>query len=332
MTLLAPMLALAVAGAPAPAAPAAPAVRFTLDRVAAIVNGDVITLRELERAGGSALQDANVLAPGPDRDKARAHALRAAFDLLVADRLFSQQVKKLDLQVSDAQVNEQLEAIKAQNRFSDEQLDEALAAQGTTREAFRAQIRNQLQNFAVLQYKLRGLVKVTDQELENYYRSHPQEFEGEEEVHLRHIFLPIPETASPADVQRIQAAAEQLLQRVKSGEDFARVAKEASKGPSAQNGGDLGWLKRGSVQKALEDVAFALQPGQTSSVVRAGPGFHILQLVERRKSAARAFNDVKETIRDRLISEQAETYRAQYVAELRRDAVIETRIPELAEQ
>jgi peptidyl-prolyl cis-trans isomerase SurA len=324
------MLALAVAGAPA--APA-PALRFTLNRVAAVVNGDVITMRELERTGGSALQEANQLPPGPDRDKARTEALRSAFDLLVADRLFAQQVKKLDLQISDAQVDEQLNAIKSQNGFNDDQLDEALAAQGTSREAFRTQIRNQLQNFAVLRYKVGGLVKVTDLELENYYRSHPQEFEGEEEVHLRHVYLPIPETASPSDIQKIQAAGELLVQRLRKGEDFARVAKETSKGPgaapSAQNGGDLGWLKRGSIQKALEEVAFSLAPGQVSGLVRAGSGFHILQVVERRRTAARAFNDVKETIRDRLVSEQADSYRAQYVAELRREAVIEAHIPEL---
>jgi peptidyl-prolyl cis-trans isomerase SurA len=326
------MLALALTSAPAAAPAPAPALRFSVNRVAALVNGDVITTRELERTGGSALQDANLMPPGPNRDKARTEALRAAFDLLVADRLFAQQVKKLDLQVSEAQVDAQLEAIKAQNHFDDDQLEEALATQGLNREAFRNQIRSQLQNFAVLQYKVRDQVRVSDQELENYYRSHPQEFEGEEEVHLRHIFLPVPEDADPAALEKAQAEGNRLLQRVKKGEDFAKVAREASQGPSAQNGGDLGWLKRGSVQKSLEDVAFALGVNQVSGLVRAGSGLHILQVVERRKTAARAFADVKELIRDRLVAEKADSYRSQFVAELRRDAVIETHIPELAQQ
>ncbi len=326
MTLLAPMIALAVASAPA----AAP--RFEVNRVAALVNGDVITMRELERAGGSALQDANLLAPGPDRDKARAQALRAAFDLLVADRLFSQQVKKLDLQISDAQVDAQVEAVKDQNHFSDAQLDEALAAQGLSRQSFRERLRDQLQNYAVLQYKVQGKVKVSDQDLENYYRSHPHEFEGDEELHLRHIFLPLPAGASAAEEQKVRDAAEALLARVKKGEDFAKVAREASKGPSAASGGDLGWFKRGSFQKALEDAAFALQPGQISGLVRAETGFHILQVLDHRKQPTRAFADVKEMIRDRLVQAQAESYRQQFVAELRRDAVIETHIPELAQQ
>jgi len=310
-----PILALAAAGATS-AAPAPSPLRSTLDRVAATVNGDVITLRELERAGGSALAQANLLPPGSERERARREALRSAIDLLVADRLFSQQVKKLDLTVTDAQVDAQIEAIKAQNHFDEHQLEMALTAQGLTREGFRERVRSQLQNFAVLQYKVGGRVKVSDQELENYYRSHPQEFEGEEEVHLRHIFLPLPEGAPK-------------LERLKAGEDFAAVAQEVSRGPSAQSGGDLGWLKRGTIQKALEDVAFSLGDRQISGLVRVGNGVHILRVDEHRRGSGHSFAEVKESIRDRLVEEQAESYRLQYVAELRREAQIETRLPEL---
>lgn len=327
MTSIAPLLALAVAAATP--APQPSVLRATVDRVAATVNGDVITLRELERTAGSALVEASALAPGPERDRARGEALRAAFDILVAERLFRQQVKKLDLEVGEEQVDAQIEAIKEQNRFDEATFDRALVAQGFTRASFRERIRNQLQDFAVLQYKVGGKVNVRDQELENYYRSHPQEFGGEDEIHVRHIFLPLPEDAPAADLRKAQEQGERILQRLRAGEDFAQVAKEASRGPSADSGGDLGWLRRGTVQKALEDVAFSLKDGQISGLVRASTGLHVLKVEERRKGGGRAFADVKESIRDRLVNDQAESYRAQYVAELRRAAHIETQLPEL---
>jgi peptidyl-prolyl cis-trans isomerase SurA len=310
-------------------APAPAALRSTVDRVAATVNGDVITLRELERAGGSALREADVMAPGPERDKARAEALHAAFDLLVADRLFKQQVKKLDLEVSEAQVDAQIEAIKDQNHFDDALLDQALMSQGLSRAAFRERVRGQLQDFAVLQYKVGGRVKVSDQELESYYRSHPQEFGGEDEVRVRHIFLPLAEGAPPSEVRRVEEQGGRILQRLRSGEDFAAVAREVSRGPSANSGGDLGWLRRGTIQKALEEAVFSLKDGQLSGLVRAGAGMHILLAEAHRKGGGRSFAESKEAIRDRLVNEQAESYRAQYVAELRREARIETRLPEL---
>jgi peptidyl-prolyl cis-trans isomerase SurA len=328
VTSILPILLLATVGAAAPA-PAPSVLRSTVDRVAATVNGDVITLRELERAAASALAGADQLAPGPERDKARADALRAAFDLLVADRLFKQQVKKLDLEVSEAQVDAQVEAIKEQNHFDDAQLEQALMSQGVTRAAFRERVRGQLQDFAVLQYKVGGRVKVSDQELESYYRSHPQEFGGEDEIHVRHIFLPLAENAPPADVRSVQEEGERVLQRLRSGEDFSKVAREVSRGPSADSGGDLGWLRRGTIQKALEDAIFSLKDGQFSGLVRAGAGVHILEAEAHRKGGGKTFAEAKDQIRDRLVNEQAEGYRAQYVAELRREALIETRLPEL---
>jgi peptidyl-prolyl cis-trans isomerase SurA len=322
--------AASAAAVPAAATPPSPvALRRVLDRVAATVNGEVITSRELVRVAGPVLGDAEQMPPGPERDRARAAALRAALDELVADRLFAQQVKALDLDVSEAQVDAQVAAIKEQNHFTDEQLAQALAAQGMDLAFYRERVRRQLQNFALLQYKVGSRVKVSDQELENYYNTHPQDFVGAEELRVRHIFLPLRENAPPVEVASAQEDGERVLQRLRAGEDFAAVAREVSRGPSAADGGDLGWLRRGTVQRSLEDAIFVLQDGQFSDLVRAGPGLHIVKVEARRRAAGRTFAESKEAIRDLLLNEQGERYRKQYVAELRRDAQIDVRLPEL---
>ncbi len=181
----------------------------------------------------------------------------------------------------------------------------------------------------MLQYKVRGRVKLSDDDVRNYYQTHPQEFGGEPEVHVRHIFLPLPEGASKADEQKVRAQGEKVVARLQAGDDFAKVAREVSKGPSAAEGGDLGWLRRGTVQKALEDVAFRLEPGQVSDLVRAGPGLHVLKVEERRTGGGKKFEDVAEEIKARLFEEQVGTYRQQYIDELKRDALVEVKIPEL---
>ncbi|HSN15899.1 MAG TPA: peptidylprolyl isomerase, partial [Anaeromyxobacteraceae bacterium] len=122
---------------------------------------------------------------------------------------------------------------------------------------------------------------------------------------------------------------EKVLQRLATGEDFAKLARELSKGPGAEEGGDLGWLRRGVVQKPLEDAAFALKAGQVSGLVRAGPGLHVLKVEERRVGGARSFEQVKEELRERLSNEQLDTYRQQYIEELRRDAIVDVKLPEL---
>jgi peptidyl-prolyl cis-trans isomerase SurA len=323
-------LALAAATPAAPTASPAPKPdRRTVDRVAATVNGEVITLSDLTRRAGGEWERAERLPAGAEREKARAAALRRAFDLVLADKLFEAQAKELELEASDAQIDAAISDIKKRNGFDDAQLDAALREQGIDRATFRGQIRRELQTYSLLQYKVRNKVKLTDEDLKAYYQSHPKEFAGETEIHVRHIFLPLPADAPEAEVARVTTDGQKVLQRLRTGEDFAAVAKEVSKAPTATEGGDLGWLKRGSIQKSLEDAAFALKDGQLSGLVRAGPGLHILRVEERRLGGAKSFEQAKEEIRERLLSEQGERYRDQYLAELRKDAMIDLKLPEL---
>jgi peptidyl-prolyl cis-trans isomerase SurA len=315
-----PLLALLLAAAPA---------RELVDRLAATVDGEVVTLSEVEERAAAELRRADVLPPGKERDEAHARALRRAFDQIVAEKLLEKQAKALQLEVTEAQVDAAIEDIKTRNRFDDEQLDRALSEQGLDRKAFRAQIRRELETYQVMQAKVRGRVKVSDDDLRNYHQTHPQEFAGEPELHVRHIFLPLAEDAPGAEEAKARAAGERILQRLKTGEDFAAVAREVSKGPSAPDGGDLGWLRRGTVQRSLEDVAFGLKDGQISGLVRAGPGLHIVKVEARRLGGARSFEDARDEIRARLLEEQAGQTRQQVLDELRKGAVVEVKIPEL---
>jgi peptidyl-prolyl cis-trans isomerase SurA len=297
------------------------------DRVAAVVNGEVVTLSDLEERVGDMQRAA--MAKGLGAAKARTQSLQAAFDQIVAEKLLTAQAAALQLEVTDAQVDGAVEDIKRRNRFNDAQLDEALSSQGFTREAFRKSVKRDLEVFQILNVKVKSRVKITDEDVKSYYQSHPGEFAGEDQVHVRHIFMALSKGATSSEEARVQGEAEKVLQRLRAGEDFAKLARDLSQGPSAADGGDLGWVKRGVVQPELEKAAFALSAGQVSPAIKTRAGFHILRVEERRTGQPRPFDEVKEDIRNRLMSEQIENYRGQYVAELKKDATIDVRIPEL---
>lgn len=333
--LLAVLLA---AAAPAPrtaqAAPAAAATapatgakgeRTVLNRVAAVLNGEVVTLRDLQDRAGEEWRRAQAQPAGADRDQASRRALRRAWDALVADKLFRAQAVTLQLEVSDAQVAGAIEDIKARNQFDDAQLDLALAAQGLDRAAFKAQIKRELETMQVLNYQVRSKVKVTDEDLRNYYQTHPGAFGGAEELHVRHLLLPLPADAAPAAVQAARGQGERLQQRARAGEDFAALVREVSRAGD----GDLGWLRRGQIQKELEEAFVGLADGEVSKLVRAGPGLHLFKVEGRRRAGGKSFEEAKDDIRELLMQEQTSSYRDQYLAELKRDAVIEVRLPEL---
>lgn len=292
-----------------------------VDRVAAIVNGDVITLSELaQRAGPDYRQD---------DAKARAKALKAAFDLMVAEKLFAAQATALGVDVSDQVVDASIDDFKRRNKIDDAMLDDLLRREGMTRDGLRQRFRRDLEAGQIMRLKVSSRVKVTDEDVRNYYQTNAKLFGGEDELKVRHIFIPLAAGATPADEAKVRAQGEKILARVAAGQDFAALAREVSKGPSASEGGDLGWLRRGTLAPELDRAVFALQVGRTSGLVKTRTGYHVLKVDERRVGGAKTFDEVKEEIRDRLTNEQVDTFRSQYVADLRREALIEIKISEL---
>jgi peptidyl-prolyl cis-trans isomerase SurA len=312
------------------AAPASQATdRRPVDRVAAIVNGDVITLSELTERSGSEYRRAAEMPPGPAREQARARALRTAFDSVLAERLVENEVKSVGIDVTEAQVDTAIEDVKKRNNLSDDMLKQALAAEGMTVAAYRARLRKDFENHLLIAAKVQNRVKVTDDDVKGYYQSHLSEFAGDEQVKLRLILLQVAAGAPPAEDARVKGTGETVLARLAAGEDFADLAKQVSQGPGASSGGDLGWVKKGTMPIELERVAFALAAGQNSGLVRAKTGWIILKADDRRTAKAPPIEDVRDRIRDKLGAQQAELYRKQYIEDLKREAVIELKIPEL---
>jgi len=303
--------------------------RKPVDRVAATVNGEVVTLSELIERAGPAYRKVAEMRPGEARDKARVQVLQSAFDAVVAEKLLDVEVKSQGIEITDGQIDAAIDDIKKRNKFDDAMLKQALAEQGLDLPGFREQLRKNFEGYAVLTQKVRARVKVTDDDVQNYYQTHPKEFAGEEQVKVRHIFFAVPTGATADQEGAARAQGEKALARLTAGEDFAALARQVSQGPSAAEGGDLGWLHRGSIQVELERVAFALEVGKWSSLVRTKSGYHVLKVEERRNAEIPPLADVKERIRNKLGDEQVEVYRKQYLDELKRDATIEILMPEL---
>ncbi|MDX2495349.1 MAG: SurA N-terminal domain-containing protein [Desulfuromusa sp.] len=122
---------------------------------------------------------------------------------------------------------------------------------------------------------------LSDEDLQRYYRRNLDQFEIKEQVKAAHILLRVPEDASEEAIQKRQKLANELLQQLQNGADFAQLAKTQSDDKSnAAAGGDLGNFGRGTMVKEFEDAVFALRPGQLSNVVQTSFGFHIIKVEE----------------------------------------------------
>ncbi len=137
-------------------------------------------------------------------------------------------------------------------------------------------------------------------------------------MHARHILVQVAPKATPEQVEAARLKALALANEArKPGVDFAALAKKKSEGPSAADGGDLGFFRRGVMVAEFEKAAFALPVGGVSDPVRTKFGWHVLKVEERRAVPPKPFEEVKEQLREKMLRAQLEKYTDQYVQELR---------------
>lgn len=158
---------------------------------------------------------------------------------------------------------------------------------------------------AVMKVEIYDKVKLTEEEITEYYEENKDAFIKDEEYHLRHILV---ETQEEAEV---------VLEKIRGGADFAELAKERSIGPSGEKGGDLGFIARGRTVKPFEDAAFALKPGEISEVVKTQFGYHIIKLEEISPERQKTLEEVKVEIEFILLPEKQQQAFTRWLSSLK---------------
>jgi peptidyl-prolyl cis-trans isomerase SurA len=299
-----------------------------VDRVAAVVNDDIIPLSAVQQRASPELAQLSSVTDAAEREKERGQVLHAALEQLIGEKLLAAQLKEQDIVVTDQDVQAGIDEVKKENNFtSDDQLRQALQGQGFTVDGYRDFMRTQIGRLRLIRMKVGQKVKVTDADLKAAYAKMKRLNGGDFEVHARHILIQVPSDASPEVVEAAHQKALALSEEArKPGVDFAALAKKDSEGPSASGGGDLGFFARGTMVPEFDKVAFSLQPGQVSAPVRTQFGWHVIKVVERRATAVKPFDEVKAQLQEKLGREQMEKYTTQYISELRQAAIVEEKI------
>jgi peptidyl-prolyl cis-trans isomerase SurA len=306
----------------------APLARAELvDRVAAIVNTDVITLSEVEKRAAPELARVDQESTGPERAQKRAQALRKTLDTMIDEKLVDNELKDLKVSIGDKEVDAAIDEVKKSYNLNDDQLAQAVAREGYTLTEYREQMRKQIGRYKLIAEKVRKNVKVSDADVQTEYDRMTRS-EGEDyEVHIRHILINVPRTATQADVETARKKAQAIAVEARGpGVDFAALAKKRSEGSSSSDGGDLGFFKRGTMVPEFERVAFSLKTGEVSDPVRTQFGWHVLKLEEIRKLGMKPLAEVRPEIEDRLRRQQADRLTSQYMETLRNAAVVEKKI------
>ena len=202
---------------------------------------------------------------------------------MINSELLLQQAIQNKINITSDEINAEIDKIK-ENISSPEEFNNILKANNLTLNQLKEDTKNNLMITRILD-DAKNKVNITEDELKEYFTENEESFFEPEKVHARHILVETEEEAL------------NIIQQLKEGiVDFAELAKEKSTGPSAENGGDLGFFTKGQMVKEFEDAAFSLQPGEISDAIKTQFGFHVIKCEERKNEYQPSFEEAKEQI------------------------------------
>ena len=253
---------------------------------------------------------------------------REVLEQFVTDKLLESEVREAGISITDQEVDRYIEQVKKTNRLSDEDLKVALSRDGMTLASYRASVKAEMEKSEIIDRQVRRKVNISDEDVERYYKLNAKNFRSQERARIRHILLPLAESAPPAQVERVMAQGKELYQRIAGGEDFAALARQYSEGAGRNDGGDIGWVNRGTLISGLEEVAFQkLKVGQVSAPFRTTMGVHIVKLEGREYGAILPLREVAPRIKEELLNKALQERFARWLrTDLRRKHKVEIKL------
>jgi len=306
---------------------ALPAGAELVDRIAAVVNKDIIALSEVEGRAQGELQRIRAEPDPKRRSEQRDAVMKRALDSLIGEKLMEGQLRELNIDVSDAEVDLGIEDVKKQNGLDGEQFEKLLMQEGYSMTSYRNFMKKHLARLKLINLKVRSKVKVSEEDLKAEYAKVAKMESEDAEVHARHLLVQVAPKATADQVEAARKKAAALAEEARQpGVDFIALAKAKSEGPSAADGGDLGFFRRGVMVPEFERAAFSLPVGGISDPIRTKFGWHVIKVEERRAVAAKGFEELRDQLRNRMLAQQLEKYTDQYIQELRAQAVVEVKL------
>jgi peptidyl-prolyl cis-trans isomerase C len=298
--------------------PPAPA---TAGGTVATVNGIGISTTSLDEAIDAFLLAQRIPSPPPPDRAATIRSL--VLDALIGRELIFQLSAKEGIEPTLGEIEEVFNQTRAEFP-DDETWQNQLAQRGTTDAELRALVKRNLAIDKLIQDRVVAKIEIGEEEIRQYYDQNPQEMQRPEEVRTSHILVKVPPGAGEDDKAPVRARAAELLAKVRAGQDFATLARENSEDTgSAVNGGDLGFIRRGTTVPSFEAAAFALAVNTISDVVESDFGYHIIKVTDRHEAGSIPFEEVSEPLKRFLVQRKARDDMQTFVKILRDQAQVE---------
>lgn len=282
-----------------------------IEGIAAHVGKDVVLLSDVQKrlARMAKMPNASKLS---DEEK---HAM--ALETLIDDLLVSQEVKRLKIDVSEAEIDGVVSRMGAQNKMDPMQFQQALQMQGITLTQYRKQIRDQLIKMRLVQSKVKNEVQISDEDVRALYLERARSVEGTYQLRASHILFKLEPDATPERTELVDRKVQQVLAALAAGASFEAMARQYSEGPSASRGGDLGVFGPGQMVPTFEKAAYEAQLNAVAGPVRTPFGMHLIWVAEKLPVEKETYEKMAPALREELTNREMERLFRSYISNLR---------------
>ena len=286
-----------------------------VDRIIAVVNGEIITASELDAAAAHSKLGLFSLSPDLEAD-----SVQSVLEQLILQKIQIQLARRQGISTDSEELNRALEDVKRKTgTATDRALEEALQKEHLTLDRYRELLRDQIAILKLINREVKAGVVLGEEEIKAYYERHPDRFLTPVEYHLRQIFLPF---APPNTPEAVQARAQELERRLQEGADFQTLLQQTAVS-NAQKSGDLGFMKPEHMLPEIRQAVLPLKTGEFSAPVRTESGIHIFRVEEVRASRPLPLESVRSEIQAILYQERSEELYERWLKDLRSSAQVE---------
>jgi peptidyl-prolyl cis-trans isomerase SurA len=250
-----------------------------LDRVAAIVNDDIVLQSELNQRTAAIyvnIQESGTQPPAKEVLK------KQVLERLISERIQLNIGYNAGVRISENEIDQTMARLAAGSNLSMQDYLASVNAKGTSIKDLRQEIANEMIMMQVQQGSVMRGIHISEQELNNFLNSEEGKLMNSPDIMLGQILISVPSSATVSDIAAAQKKLDEIIVQISQGADFKQLAIANSDDQSALEGGDLGWRKQAQLPSLFTDALEGLKPGEISNPVRSGAGFHLLKLYDRK--------------------------------------------------
>ena len=294
-----------------------------IDRIVAVVNSDIITLYDLNRAFKPYEENIKALRYPPEKERETLFQVRKdLLDQLIDSKLADQEIERAQITVSEGDIDNTIERLKETRSFTDEQLREGLSRQGMTMEEYRQEIKEQILRTKLVNREVKSKIVITGEDVKAYFDSHRDKYAGKKEYYLYNIFVRLSPGAGSSERENAMAAINDIRAKLNQGFAFEEMVSQLNSSISPVQGTDLGLYPLDELSAQLQGAVAKLKAGEYTEILETEFGPQIIYVQKIQETSTKPMDQIEAEIEEILYNESVDNRYQDWLDDLRKRSLI----------